>query len=101
MINKLIVNGEIIEEPKKISNSFLAYFRELYKENQEKMDKFLNQNKLWKISKEEAAPISMIEIQQAMKKMKVGLGPERLPAKYYKKVEELLSLPFKDNIFKM
>uniref|UniRef100_A0A670I8A5 Reverse transcriptase domain-containing protein n=1 Tax=Podarcis muralis TaxID=64176 RepID=A0A670I8A5_PODMU len=92
-INKIKVEEDLIVDPTRIRKKFLEFYEELYKKGEEdttQIDRYLKRHKGKTITEEERAqlnkPISIEEVQNAIKKMKIGKapGPDGLSAKYYK-----------------
>uniref|UniRef100_A0A670IB05 Reverse transcriptase domain-containing protein n=1 Tax=Podarcis muralis TaxID=64176 RepID=A0A670IB05_PODMU len=107
VINKIMVEEELIVDPKRIQKNFLKFYEQLYKKGEEdptKIEKYLENCKGKTITEEERLqlnrPINIEEIQNAMKKMKLGKapGPDGLPAKYYKVLGSQLSTVLGDTM---
>uniref|UniRef100_A0A670JNS3 Reverse transcriptase domain-containing protein n=1 Tax=Podarcis muralis TaxID=64176 RepID=A0A670JNS3_PODMU len=93
VINKIMVEEELIVDPKRIQQNFLQFYEELYKKGEEdstQIEKYLERCIGKTVTEEERIqlnrPISIEEIESAIKKMKLGKapGPDGLSAKYYK-----------------
>uniref|UniRef100_A0A670IIA8 Reverse transcriptase domain-containing protein n=1 Tax=Podarcis muralis TaxID=64176 RepID=A0A670IIA8_PODMU len=99
-INKIKVEEELIVDPTRIQKKFLEFYEELYKRGEEdttQIERYLKRHKGKTITEEERLqlnkPISIEEVQNAIKKMKIGKapGPDGLSAKYYKVLGNQLS----------
>uniref|UniRef100_A0A670KB41 Reverse transcriptase domain-containing protein n=1 Tax=Podarcis muralis TaxID=64176 RepID=A0A670KB41_PODMU len=100
VINKIRIEDQIVEDPKRIKENFIKFYEKLYKRKKEDIigiKKYLEENRMKGLTEEEKIqlnkPIKTEEIQEAIKKMKLGKapGPEGLSAKYYKVLEEYLA----------
>uniref|UniRef100_A0A670II53 Reverse transcriptase domain-containing protein n=1 Tax=Podarcis muralis TaxID=64176 RepID=A0A670II53_PODMU len=111
MINKIILDDNIIEDPEEIENRFTQFFEKLYEkggESSAEINSYLEQNEKKYILEEDRTElnkeITINEIKEAISRMKTGKapGPDGLSAKYYKILEEHLAPVLKDvinNIF--
>lgn len=111
VINKIIMEDNIIEDPEEIENRFIQFFEKLYEkgsENSAEIKNYLDRNEVKYISEEDRLQlneeITVNEIKEAISRMKIGKapGPDGLSIKYYKILEEYLAPVLKDvfnNIF--
>uniref|UniRef100_A0A670HYC8 Reverse transcriptase domain-containing protein n=1 Tax=Podarcis muralis TaxID=64176 RepID=A0A670HYC8_PODMU len=100
VINKIRVGDDLIVDPQRIQKNFLNFYEMLYKKGKEdpiQIERYLENCEGRTITEEEKhqlnKPISLEEVRNAMKKMKLGKapGPDGLPAKYYKVLGNQLS----------
>uniref|UniRef100_A0A670HTD8 Reverse transcriptase domain-containing protein n=1 Tax=Podarcis muralis TaxID=64176 RepID=A0A670HTD8_PODMU len=99
-INKLIVDERVIEEPSEIERRFVAFFEKLYEKGEEssvEIRNYLDQEERKFFTEEDCIQLNKVvsvkEVRDAINKMKNGKspGPDGLPAKYYKKLVDLLA----------
>lgn len=93
IINKIRIGEDQTEDPKEIRKAFQGFYKELYRKEKDdirKVEKYLEEHKGKQISAENREqlnnPITIQEIQNAIKRMKLGNapGPDGLSTKYYK-----------------
>lgn len=107
LINRLKIGETTTDDPKKIRQDFVEYYRKLYKKGKERLEdieQYLKFHKIPGITEAQRetlnAPITMIEIKNAIKNAKSGKlpGPDGIPAEVSKKLEEILSPPLNEVI---
>uniref|UniRef100_A0A670JHA3 Reverse transcriptase domain-containing protein n=1 Tax=Podarcis muralis TaxID=64176 RepID=A0A670JHA3_PODMU len=100
VINRVKVEEHVVEDPNEIKKSFINFYKNLYKREEgdvTEIGKYLEENRISSLSEEERnllnKPIKAEEIQEAIKRMKLGKapGPDGLSAKYYKVLDELVT----------
>uniref|UniRef100_A0A670JMH3 Reverse transcriptase domain-containing protein n=1 Tax=Podarcis muralis TaxID=64176 RepID=A0A670JMH3_PODMU len=105
-INKIVVGGDEITNPKDIRKGFLDFYRQLYKRkeknNRRKIERYLKEKEVQKIPTEAQerlnTPIDTVELTAAIKKLKNGKapGPDGYTARYYKELGTTLSQPLRE-----
>uniref|UniRef100_A0A670KCA9 Reverse transcriptase domain-containing protein n=1 Tax=Podarcis muralis TaxID=64176 RepID=A0A670KCA9_PODMU len=107
VINKIIIEDNIIEDPEEIENRFTQFFEKLYEGGREdslEIKNYLDHNERRYITEEDRIylnkEITVNEIKEAIGRMKMGKapGPDGLSAKYYKTLGEYLAPVLKDVI---
>lgn len=90
-INRIKIREKSIDDPKVIIQKIIKYYEDLYKKDVdiEEVEDYLSQQKIPEIKEEKVqmldAPISAVEIRNAIKKAKIGKtpDPDGLPAEFY------------------
>uniref|UniRef100_A0A670IWQ4 Reverse transcriptase domain-containing protein n=1 Tax=Podarcis muralis TaxID=64176 RepID=A0A670IWQ4_PODMU len=104
-INRIIIEGEEVTDPKGIRKEFLNYYRSLYKNkerNNSRIERFLKDKIVQKIPTDKKQrlnePIEIEEIEEVIKDLKRGKapGPDGFTAGYYKEMKSVLVNPLKE-----